>query len=169
MTYDTTLGPSPDTPAGGEEVVFLRQLRARGGVVVWWPTMRVKHCIPPERATLAYLARFTTGKGREYVLDSWTEPEQSSLILDAPRWLWKAWAIAAGRYLVASCGLRVRLPDTLRSGPHPPPDSSPHVRRLVCLRERLYLAGMLKAFSDHRHAPVASGSDAGNPEASPHG
>ncbi|GAC1459598.1 MAG: hypothetical protein PVSMB1_09560 [Gemmatimonadaceae bacterium] len=148
MTFDAALGVSPTTLAGGEEVAFLSQLRARDGVIVWWPSMHVRHCVAPSRTTLRYLKRFTFGKGREHVFARAAETVSTPGMFGAPRWLWREWAAAAGRHVASDCRISVRFPARLRSGPFPSGGSSPRVHRLVWLRERLFLAGMLKGCRD---------------------
>lgn len=154
MAFDPALGPSPSTPAGGDEVAFVRQLRARGGIVIWWPPMSVRHCVAPVRATRPYLEQFTRGKGREYVLDSISDQDLAvPQLFGAPRWLWRAWASAAARSTASACGIRMPFGLRLRSGPVPA-GCSAAVNRLVWRRERLFLAGMLKGFRESRRATL---------------
>jgi glycosyltransferase involved in cell wall biosynthesis len=148
LTFDPALGPSPTSLSRGEDVVFLSRLRARGGVAVWCPSMHVKHCVAPARMTLAYVTRFSFGKGREHVLERAPEPTPAPQLFSAPRWLWREWAVAACRDVASRCGCRIPFPSRLRSGPAPADGSSATMHRLVSIRERSYLGGMLRGFRE---------------------
>jgi hypothetical protein len=148
MNFDVNLGTSPSSAIGGDEVDFLQQIRSRNGTVVWWPAMRVKHCVAPPRATLAYLKDFSFGKGLEFVASIRSVGE--ALWLGAPRWLWREWARATVFHLVSCCGRTVLPKWRLRSGPPPVVDASPRICRLILLRERQFLAGMLAGFRQRR-------------------
>ncbi len=59
LSFDTAFGPSPYVVGGGrDEVTFIRQLRRKGGIVIWLPAMRVQHYVMPSRTTLKYLKSF---------------------------------------------------------------------------------------------------------------
>ncbi len=50
-------------------MVFIRQLRRKGGIVIWLPAMRVQHYVMPSRTTLKYLKSFYWTKGYEQIRD----------------------------------------------------------------------------------------------------
>lgn len=61
--YDTRLGPRPDSTLRGEETTLIRQLFADEVPGVWVPSARMKHFVPKNRMTLAYLKGFYYGQG----------------------------------------------------------------------------------------------------------
>jgi glucosyl-dolichyl phosphate glucuronosyltransferase len=147
LRFNTAFGPTPTSPAGGDEVDFLRQIRSRGGVIVWCPEMRVKHCVTPSRATLAYLSEFTISKGREQAGLSFDNRDRTArLFLGSPLWLWRESTAAAAGYWASRAGLPVTPRKRLRSGPFPE-HASKSVRTLIWLRERLFLTGISRAYS----------------------
>jgi hypothetical protein len=99
LRFDPTFGGTPTSTIGGDERDLLRRLRAAGGVVIWWPKMRIRHYVLPARTTLAYCLRFAADKGREQV---WAGPIQPTRALfGVPRWLWRRWATVVLTYLAS--------------------------------------------------------------------
>jgi len=145
LLFNTHLGPSPTFVAGGDEVDFMRQVRQRGGAVVWCPGMRIKHCVPPERATLPYLEKYTRAKGCEHVLLANRDTHRSGAEVAVPNWLWRAYATALVREWAGRVG-PAQLSGRLWSGPAPASNSSRRVRQLVGVRERCFLGGMIEGF-----------------------
>jgi glycosyltransferase involved in cell wall biosynthesis len=85
--FDPELGPRPDSALRGEEVVLLRRM-FEGGISGWWvPAARVKHVIPAERQTMAYLRRYFRGYGE--LLARTRRETDSAMLLGRPRWLWR--------------------------------------------------------------------------------
>ena len=155
MSFDTAIGPSPDNPAGGEELVFIRHLRRRGGIVIWLPTMRVKHYVMPSRTTLEYLKSFTLAKGREEVLLQPPSDAEAPMMMGVPRWLWREWLTTTLRYWLSKIG-RQTSPRRLRSGPPANESSSRRVRSLTWLRESLFLWGMITGYRSPRRRAARS-------------
>jgi glycosyltransferase involved in cell wall biosynthesis len=148
VTFDTTLGPAPGLVlAGGEEGDYIRRVRDRQGIVIWWDGLRVKHCVAPMRATLGYLRNYTLAKGRELVRLA-PAGDTSARLLGVPRWLWRQWATNRAAYIVGACGIRFPLPGHAFDGP--PTTQPPRARacRLVYLRESLFLEGMIREYRD---------------------
>ncbi len=161
MTFDTSIGSSHDLPAGGEELVFIQQLRRRGGIVIWLPTMRVKHYVMPSRTTLEYLKSFSRAKGREQVGREriLTQPSgdvEVPMIMGLPRWLWRQWLTTTLRYWLSKIGWQTRARWPLRSGPPPNAFSSRRARSLTWLRECLFLRGMITEYRSPRRRAARS-------------
>jgi glycosyltransferase involved in cell wall biosynthesis len=66
--YDPKLGRRGDALVGGEETELLRRLLADGHRGWWVPDARVRHLVPAERMSEAYLRRVWFGQGRERAL-----------------------------------------------------------------------------------------------------
>lgn len=62
--FDPRLGRTAARLIGDEETALLERLRAEGRQGVWVGPARVRHCIPAERATWAYVWRYYHGLGR---------------------------------------------------------------------------------------------------------
>ncbi len=151
MSFDTAFGPSPDVVGGGrEEVLFIRQLRRKGGIVIWLPAMRVKHYVMPSRTTLKYLKGFYWTKAYEQVRDQPLGDTEVRRLAGAPRWLWREWLTATLRYSLSRIGWQTRPSWRLRSGPPANESSSGRVRSLTWLRECLFLLGMIAGYRSQR-------------------
>ena len=151
LSFDTAFGPSPYVVGGGrDEVTFLRQLRRKGGIVIWLPAMRVKHYVMPSRTTLKYLKRFYWTKAYEQIRDQRPSDTDVRRLAGAPRWLWRRWLTATFRYLLSTIGWRTRPSWQLRSGPPPNESSSGRVRSLTWLRECVFLRGMIAGYRSQR-------------------
>lgn len=69
--YDPAMGPNPHNAVRGEETALIRRMIA-DGIKGWYvPGAGVRHLIPPERQTVAYLREYFEGdgelRGRLYV------------------------------------------------------------------------------------------------------
>jgi len=67
LRFREDLGPKGLDTIGGDEMVFQDQIRARGGAIVWVPSMRLRHYVDPSRMTLSYLLRFAEDVGRKEI------------------------------------------------------------------------------------------------------
>jgi hypothetical protein len=152
LTFDTSLGPGPGLlMAGGDEGDYIRRVRERHGIVVWWEGLKVKHCVAPTRATLAYLRKYTVAKGRELVRLAPAD-DTSPRYLGVPRWLWRQWTTNRIAYIAAACGLRLTMPEHTIHG-SPGEGVSARARRLIFLRESLFLEGMIREYRDTHRSP----------------
>lgn len=61
--YDTKWGRKKDGMLGEDEVSVLRKIIDEGGAGFWVPSAQLEHQIPPDRATIAYVARYYHGQG----------------------------------------------------------------------------------------------------------
>jgi hypothetical protein len=146
IRFDPDLGFGPGTTVGSEEVELQRRIRREGGVVVWWPRMRVRHYVAPERMSLSYLLRFTAGKGEESVVTGSLSGGSGPLVLDVPRWLYgRIFRALAGYPRGAWIGDAGSHPFSTYSGT-PAPSSSRRLRTLVYRRELAFLVGMARGF-----------------------
>jgi glycosyltransferase involved in cell wall biosynthesis len=153
VVFDTTLGPSPGlVMAGGEEGDYIRRVRERQGLVIWWDGLRVKHCVAPPRATLAYLKRYTVAKGRELVRLAPAD-DRSARFFGAPRWLWRQWGTNRIGYIAEACGLRLPMPEHTFHGSPVTQELSARARRLIYLRESFFLEGMIREYRDTHRTP----------------
>jgi GT2 family glycosyltransferase len=155
MTFDVSIGIAPDFLGGGEELVFIRQLRRRGGIVIWLPTMRVKHYVMPSRTTLEYLKSFTLAKGREEVLTQPPSDAEAPMMMGVPLWLWRERLTTTLRYWLSKIGWQTS-PRRLRSGPPANASSSRRARSLTWLRECLFLSGMITEYRSSRRRAARS-------------
>jgi len=159
LSFDTAFGPSPYVVGGGrDEVTFLRQLRRKGGIVIWLPAMRVQHYVMPSRTTLKYLKSFYWTKAYEQIRDQPPSDPEARTLAGAPRWLWRRWLTATLRYLLSTIGWRTRPSWRFRSGPPANESSSGRVRSLTWLRECVFLRGMIAGYRSQRRGaahPIA--------------
>ena len=86
--YDTRLGPRPNSGIRGEEMIMARRLLAAGSTGRWVPQARVRHFIPPNRQTLAYLREYFFGSGEALGLLGRNDAGERRA-LGRPLWLWK--------------------------------------------------------------------------------
>jgi glucosyl-dolichyl phosphate glucuronosyltransferase len=161
LSFDTAFGPSPHLVGGGrDEVLFIRQLRRQGGIVIWLPAMRVKHYVMPSRTTLKYLKSFYWTKAYEQIRDQPPVDTEATRLAGAPRWLWRRWLTATLRYLLSTIGWRSRPSWAFRSGPPANESSSGRVCSLTWLRESVFLRGMIAGYRSQSRG-------AGHPMAQP--
>lgn len=86
--YDTRLGPRPNSGIRGEETFMVKRLLSAGHSGRWVPEARVRHFIPADRSTLAYLRQYFLGSGEVLGMmgrNDLGEPRA----LGRPLWLWK--------------------------------------------------------------------------------
>jgi hypothetical protein len=166
LSFDTAFGPSPDVVGGGrDEVVFVRQLRRKGGIVIWLPAMRVKHYVMPSRTTLKYLKSFYWTRGYEEIRDQPPSDSEVRALVGAPKWLWRQWLTTTLHYLLSTIGRRTRPGWRLRSGPPANESASARVRSLTWLRESMFLRGMIAGSRSQRRRPAHSVSHGDNQRA----
>jgi glycosyltransferase involved in cell wall biosynthesis len=147
MSFDTAFGPSPHILGGGrEELLFIRQMRRKGGIVIWLPAMRVKHYVMPSRTTLKYLKSYYRTKGYEQIREQPPIDTGVRRLAGAPRYLWRLWLTAALRYSLSTIGWQTRSSWQYRSGPPANESSSRRVRSLTWLREGAFLRGMIAGY-----------------------
>ncbi len=151
LSFDAAFGPSPDVVGGGrDDVAFIRQLRRKGGIVIWLPAMRVQHYVMPSRTTLKYLKSFYRTKGYEHIVERPPGDEDVRQLAGAPRYLWRLWLTTTLRYLLSSIGWHTRPRWLFRSGPPANESSSARVRSLTWLRESVFLRGMIAGYRSQR-------------------
>jgi glycosyltransferase involved in cell wall biosynthesis len=96
FTFDTSLGPRPGNPFGGEETALVRAMLASGATGWWVPDARVRHYIAEHRQTTRYVRNYFLGYGRSLARD---EPVPSGrTIFGRPVWLWRQLVEAEARY-----------------------------------------------------------------------
>ncbi len=61
--FDPAVGRRGTNHVRGSDVAIIETLRHRGARGLWVPAAKVRHVIPPERATLRYLWRYHAGAG----------------------------------------------------------------------------------------------------------
>jgi hypothetical protein len=105
--YDTRLGPRPNSGIRGEELMMARALLTRGETGRWVPQARVRHFIPTERQTLAYLRQYFLGSGEVLGMVGATDADWR-LAFGRPLWLWKEFLMSAAGYGI---GRIFRSPD----------------------------------------------------------
>jgi glycosyltransferase involved in cell wall biosynthesis len=88
FVYDTSVGLKPNSQMRGEETALLWQLLDAGGHGWWVPDARVRHFIPQQRQTWAFLRRFYVGYG--HYLAQAAPDHDSARLLGRPRWLWRS-------------------------------------------------------------------------------
>lgn len=93
--FDPRLGRVGTSLRSGDETAVQRALREAGHRGRWVPGARVRHFIPAERQTVAFLRRRIRALGREQASRN---PSTATRLLGRPRWLWKAVVIAELRY-----------------------------------------------------------------------
>lgn len=94
MLFDPSLGVPRRL---NEDTEFVNRVREAGGLVLWIPTMRVRHYVSPARLTPSYLRKYRSLQGATRIqLDPL--PAAPSM-LGAPRWLWRKWLASYARYV----------------------------------------------------------------------
>jgi glycosyltransferase involved in cell wall biosynthesis len=86
--YDTRLGPRPNSGIRGEEMIMARRLLDAGATGRWVPEARVRHFIPPNRQTLAYLREYFFGSGEVLGMLGRNDTGERRAF-GRPLWLWK--------------------------------------------------------------------------------
>jgi glycosyltransferase involved in cell wall biosynthesis len=85
--YDSALGPRPDSGVRGEEVAVVHAMLDAGLEGRWVPGAKVRHYIPAQRQTIAYLRDYYTGQGQ--VRCSGPVPAHHPKLFGRPRYLWR--------------------------------------------------------------------------------
>jgi glycosyltransferase involved in cell wall biosynthesis len=62
--FNTSLGRVGDNLLGGEEKDIFNRLRAQGMPILYFPDIKVKHCIPAKRTTKEFIAKLGRGVGQ---------------------------------------------------------------------------------------------------------
>lgn len=90
--FNPCLGRAGSRLFGGEELDVIERLRSAGGQGIWVGTARVKHFIPSQRLTRAYLREWQLGCGRTLV------PGNAGCIgthiWGVPRWALRRYAVS---------------------------------------------------------------------------
>jgi glycosyltransferase involved in cell wall biosynthesis len=86
--YDPSLGPRPGGAVRGEETDVFRRMEAQG-IEGWWvPEAIVRHYIPPERQSIAYLREYFMGYGQYLAQTAQHSP--APRLFGRPRWMWRS-------------------------------------------------------------------------------
>jgi hypothetical protein len=113
MKFDPRIGRVGADMNNGDDVTFIRAVRARGGAVVWAPRARLRHYVEPSRMTLDYLKRFYRDAARATVLNEAPGLPVPTLF-GLPRWLVRRYAAATVRGWAKLLGGRRARLDALR-------------------------------------------------------
>lgn len=105
--YDTRLGPRPNSGIRGEEMIMARRLLTAGHTGRWVPEARVRHFIPAERHTLAYLGQYFLGSGEVLGMMGRNDVGEARAF-GRPLWLWKEALVSEVGYRL---GRMFRSPD----------------------------------------------------------
>jgi GT2 family glycosyltransferase len=96
--FDGRLGPRPNSGIRGEETSLVRRLISAGHTGRWIPEARVRHFIPAERMSLAYLKQYFIGAGE---VSGLTDPHVGrAALFGRPLWLWKEVCVSQARYVL---------------------------------------------------------------------
>lgn len=96
--FDPELGRKGSGGALGEETAVMAGILAEGAPAWWLPEARVRHFIPRERQTLAYLKHYFLLSGKtEAMTTTLTGPR----LFGSPRWVWKTAALSSIAYIWA--------------------------------------------------------------------
>ena len=143
LQFDPSLGVSPHSLMGGEEVDFLGRLRKAGGELIWWPAMKVQHYVLPARMTLEYALQHEQAAGRLHVVSNLRPAEAGPVAV--PRWL-------LTRYLKVGILRWLAYLGPLGQSPHglfgavPVPGASRRIWVMTWRRELAWLRGMMQGF-----------------------
>lgn len=86
--FDGALGRRHGSMVGGEDTSMLRAIWDEGGEGRWVPEARVRHIIPAERQTVAFLRRYFRGLGQQVAVTSDTRAVPQ--LFGRPRWALRA-------------------------------------------------------------------------------
>jgi glycosyltransferase involved in cell wall biosynthesis len=86
--YDTALGPRPGSQLRGEETALVREMLENGASGWWVPDAVVRHWVPKDRQTLAFVRSFYRGIGEGYAIQG--NPADTAMLLGRPLWMWRA-------------------------------------------------------------------------------
>lgn len=94
--YDPSLGRRPGSAILGDETDVFRRMHAQG-IGGWWvPGAIVRHFIPPERQSIAYLREYYMGYGQYLAQTEKQSPVPR--LFGRPRWLWRSALENEARY-----------------------------------------------------------------------
>lgn len=94
--YNPSLGPAHGTAIRGDETDVFHRMQARG-IEGWWvPQAVVRHYIPPERQSIAYLREYYMGYG-QYLAQT-AAPSSGPRLFGKPRWMWRSVLENEARY-----------------------------------------------------------------------
>ena len=96
FAYDTSLGPRPDSPFGGEETALVRAMLASGEKGWWVPGARVRHFIAEHRQSIRYVRNYFRGYGRALVRNE--RAPSGRTVFGRPLWLWRQLVEGEVRY-----------------------------------------------------------------------
>ena len=129
LRFDPNFGVTHVEPGkGGDEAAFFRLVRARGGAILWCPSMRLDHFVDPARMRLPYLLRFSIGRGRMLMR---RQGPEGPTVFGVPRWILRQLVQETVTYAVLALTPARR-------------------RALQALREQFRLRGMLAECLDMR-------------------
>lgn len=107
LRFDPDLGTCGSAGGIGEETTLIAEIRCRGGVVVWCPTMCVEHYVEPRRMTLSYQKLYLESAGVSNI--RMFGVPTGSRWGGAPRWLIRQWFEETVAYwALRLCGARRR-------------------------------------------------------------
>jgi glucosyl-dolichyl phosphate glucuronosyltransferase len=96
--YNPSIGRRPGGPpgGGGDETDVFRRMEARG-IAGWWvPGAIVRHYIPPERQSIAYVREYFMGYGQYLAQTGQQSP--APRLFGRPRWMWRSALENEARY-----------------------------------------------------------------------
>jgi glycosyltransferase involved in cell wall biosynthesis len=94
LRFDPAYGRWRDKQTGGEDIEFIRAVRAAGGRVVWSPDMLVRHYVAPWRMTVDFFRRYAADAGEQHVRLQGVPP--GPRLFGATRWLLRRYAQTLG-------------------------------------------------------------------------
>lgn len=62
--FNTALGRTGNNLLGGEEKDIFNRIRQTGIPILYFPVIKVQHCIPPKRTTMEYIVKLGDGVGQ---------------------------------------------------------------------------------------------------------
>jgi glycosyltransferase involved in cell wall biosynthesis len=102
--FDPGLGNKGWGKTGGDDIDVMERMIAAGEAGVWVGTARVRHYIPAERLTARYVWRISYGQGQWRVRKGEMDECSGTLLLGAPRWLFRKYLEARLRSLLFAVG-----------------------------------------------------------------
>ncbi|MGD8495333.1 MAG: glycosyltransferase [Gemmatimonadales bacterium] len=94
--YDPDLGRRAGSMVGGEEIAVLMALLEEGAEGWWVPGARVRHFVPAERQSIAYLRGYFGGQGE--LAAAGAPPQGRFTWRGRPGWMWKEAVLAEASY-----------------------------------------------------------------------
>ena len=103
--FNTTLGRTGNNLMGGEEKDIFNRIRQAGIPILYFPDIKVQHCIPPKRTTKEFIAKLGEGVGlseklRTHSIGAFAYVKR--LVMEAVKWcgtivIWLYYAIQGHR------------------------------------------------------------------------